>query len=344
MKKLLVFFSFLTIAGIMAVNFTSCTKEEPIPDPTLVLQADIDPNDGYTVILTVQVTDVASLSWDYGDGENSTQSGSHNYTYLASGDYTITVTATGDNGMVVSKTANVTIVASIEEMLAGADDNGKTWVLTQADGAGKMGVGDVDNNLDLKMDVIPAGILAAFGMESEYTDEFTFYKDGKFTVDTKNGKGIASALYGGILLNAGITTDVYMSPSINDLPLSIVPMAGVENGTWELSYESFSIMAQNEIDIPSESQVLEEKTFSFTEGDTRVNLKLSTGAYIGFFDMTYPAALMQAIGQPAQDVDNSFYIIKNVTPDEINIAIASCGLGDLLIYPTYMLHLTFVPK
>jgi len=340
MKKLLVFFSFLTVAGIMAVNFTSCNKEEPIPDPTLVLQADIDPNDGYTVILTIQVTDVASLSWDYGDGENSTQSGSHNYTYVASGDYTITVTATGDNGMIVSKTANVTIVASIAEMLAGADDNGKTWVLTKADGAGKMGVGHVDNELSLVQDVVPANMLAAFGMDSEYPDEFTFYKDGKFTVDTKNGKGLASALYGGLLLQTGLATDVYVSPDVLQLPLSIVPMGSVTNGTWELSYDDFSTMAQNEMGIASEDQVMEEKTFTFTEGDTRVKLNLSTGAYIGFFDLTYP--VIPNVLENA--VDNSFYIIKDVTPDEINIAIASCGLGEIIIYPTYMLHLTFVPK
>ncbi len=340
MKKLLFFLSFILVAGFMANNLTSCSSEDPIPDPTLVLQADIDPNDGYTVIISVQATDVASFSWNYGDGESSTQVGSHNYTYAASGNYTISVTVTGDNGMTVSKTANVTIVASIAEMLAGADDNGKTWVLTQADGAGKMGVGHVDNNLALIQDVIPANILAGFGMESEYPDEFTFYRDGTYKVDTKNNKALASALYGGVLLQTGMSTDVYMSPDVLQLPLSIVPFESVSDGSWEISYESFNTMAQNEIGIAEGDQVMEQKSFSFTEGDTRLNLKLSTGSYIGFYDLTYPAIP----GMLENPVDNSFYIVKNVTPDEINIAIASCGLSNILIYPTYLLHLTFVPK
>ena len=347
MKKLFVFFSMMMVAGIMAVNLTSCGEDEPdpLPTPTVQILVDVDEADGYTVNITVQATDAATFAWDYGDGNTSAVSGNHTHTYEASDSYTISVTVDNGEGLTANASKTVTIVASIEEMIAGTDDNGKTWVLTQADGAGKMGVGHVENEIALipGMDVIPANILVAFGMDSEYPDEFTFYKDGKFTVDTENGRGMASAVYGGVQMALG-ATDVYMSPDLNQLPLSIVSMASVNDGTWAISYDQFKIMAQNEVDIDAGDQVFEEKTFSFTEGDTRFKLDLSTGGYIGFFDMSYPAAVMEALGMPAQAVDNSFYIVKSVTPDEINVAIASCGLGDLLIYPTYMLHLTFIPK
>jgi hypothetical protein len=131
-----------------------------------------------------------------------------------------------------------------------------------------------------------------------------------------------------------------MSTDLNSLPLSSVPMANVTDGTWALSYEGFATMAQNEFLIDPADQVLEEKAFTFTEGEARVNLLLSTGSYAGFYDLTYPA-IPGILDDP---VDNSFYIIKDIKSDELNIAIASCGLSDLLIYPTYMLHLTLVPK
>jgi PKD repeat protein len=345
MRKLLMFFSMMIVAGFMALSFTSCDsggdEPEPAPVPTVQILADLDPDDGYTVNLTVQATNQSSLAWDYGDGNVSSETGNHSYTYSASGDYAISVVATGEGGT-DSDSKSVTIAASIEEIIAGAGDDGKTWVLTQADGAGKMGVGHVDNSLDIieGMDIIPANVLSLFGLGDEYPDEFTFFKDGSFAIDTKNGKGLASALYGGLLLQTGMETDVTMSESINDLPLSIVPFASVTEATWSLSYAGFTTMAQNEIGIDGGDQVLEEKNFSFTEGETRTELVLSTGAYIGFYDLTYP----EIPGVLPAAVDNSFYIIKEVTPDGMHIAVASCGLGDLLIYPTYMLHLTFVPK
>ena len=160
---------------------------------------DIDPDDGYTVNLTVEATDASSFEWDYGDGASSTESASHSYTYEASGDYTISVTVTGDGGSATDM-QDVTIVASLEEILAGSGDDGKTWVLTQLESnyAGKIGAGPVDASASLLPDIplIPSGFLNFFGLGDEYPDEYTFLKDGTYKIDVKNGQALAGLVYG----------------------------------------------------------------------------------------------------------------------------------------------------
>ena len=175
MKTNLTFIKMMAIAGILAVVSTSCKEtEDPIP-PTVRFLAEIDADDGYTVNLTLESTNASTFEWDYGDGNTSNEPVSHSYTYNASGEYIITVTARGDGGD-ATDSETVTIVSSLEEIIAGADNNGKTWVLTQAEGSypGKIGVTPVGDNVAPDPIAIPSGIVAAFGLGGELPDEFTF--------------------------------------------------------------------------------------------------------------------------------------------------------------------------
>ncbi len=339
MRKLLVFFSMLAVAGIMTVNLTSCGEDEPAPIPTVQLLADIDPDDGYTVNLTVQSTDATSFTWDYGDDQTSTQASNHSYTYEASGDYTISVTATGEGGM-ASATENVTIAASLEEIIAGPDNSGKTWVLTQAEASftGKVGGGMVVNEVSLipEMSQVVNNMLTAFGLGDEYSDEYTFYKDGKLEIDVKNGQALAGIMYGSV-------TELIVKPSDDTglLPLCAITYDNVTDATWELSYDDLTVTAYNEFKDP---QVMEDVTFTFPEDDANkiAEMKLSSGAYLGFVELDYR-------GVPGIDSDNSYYILKDVTPDAINIAIGISGIDQVDGVPnfmnsTFLLHLVLVPK
>lgn len=57
---------------------------------------------------------------------------------------------------------------------------------------GKMGGGGVTNDVAInpEMSLIPNDILTIFGLGDEYSDEFTFYRDGILSIDVKNGRSL----------------------------------------------------------------------------------------------------------------------------------------------------------
>lgn len=340
MRKLLVFFSMMVVAAAMSFNLTSCGSDDPDPlaKPTVQILVDVDEADGYKVNITVQATDAATYSWDYGDGETSTTSGNHSYTYAASGSYTIAVTVDNGEGLTASASETKSIVASIEEIIAGAGDGGKTWVLTQneASFAGKIGGGPVDNSMAIApdMSLIPSGVMEMFGLGGEYNDEYTFYNDGTLEINTQNGLALGGILYGSI-------TELIQVPSADpgSLPLCAMTYANVD-ATWSLGYEDLVVPCYNEFT----SEAFEDITFTFAEDDaTKVaEMKLSQGAFLGFADLDYT-------GVDGVDVDNSFYILKEVTPEAMHFAIGIAGMSDVsgvpaFMLPSFMLHLTLVPK
>ena len=169
-----------------AVLFNSCAEDPDPVTPTLQFIAEVD---GYDVTITAEATDAETWLWEYGDGNTATTMGSHSYSYenAGSGSYTITCTVTSKDDLTATKTASVTIAASIEEIMAGVGDEGKTWVLTQSESTytGKVGGGGVTNDLAIypQFGLIPNDMLGLFGLGDEYTDEFTFYRDGTLAID-----------------------------------------------------------------------------------------------------------------------------------------------------------------
>ncbi len=345
-------FSIIMIAAVFAIGFSSCSEDDPAPVPTVRFLADINADNNFQVDITLESTDASTFAWDYGDGNTSTEAASHSHTYEAAGEYTITVEATGDGGTATHSEV-MTIVASIEDLIAGIGDGSKTWVLTQTevDFAGQLGGGPVANDLPLipEMSLVPSGMLSMFGLGDEYEDEFTFYKDGTFTIDVKNAQALAGLVYGS-------TTQSITTPSTDPslLPLCAVQYANIADGTWALNYDDLTVRTFNEFT----SATLEDVVFTFGEDGNVGSFTLSSGAYVGFTDLTYPAIPELGIAEP---LDNSFYIIKDVTAESMNIAIGICGVPFLdaegnpvydqaeaaqpiFMYPTFMLHLTFVPK
>jgi len=343
----------MLFAGLLAVSFNSCKEEEePTPEPTVRFLVDVNATDGYTVDITLESTDATTFAWDYGDGNTSAENSSHSYTYEASGDYTITVTATGEGGT-ATDSESVTIVASFEEIMAGSDNNGKVWVLTQTEASfsGKMGAGPVQNDgyLIPEMSLVPSNMLGIFGLGDEYTDEFTFFKDGTFKVDVKNNQALAGVVYGETTQSI-----VTMSADPGSLPLCAVTYANIDDGTWALSYDDLTVTAFNEFS----SGEVEDVVYTFGEDANVANLQLSTGAYVGLVDLAYPA--IPAMGL-MDAVDNSFYVIKEISPEAIHVIIGINGVPGLdgegnavydpaeivtpvFMLPTFTLHLTLVPK
>ena len=322
-----------------AVLFNSCAEEEPVT-PTLQFIAEVD---GYTVTITAEATGADTYLWDYGDGNTSATVGSHEYSYETSGSgtYTITCTVTSKDDLTAAKTVDITIAASIEEIIAGVGDGGKTWVLTQVESnfTGKMGGGGVTNDVAIypDMSLIPNNVLGLFGLGDEYTDEFTFYRDGTLAIDLINGRSLVGIVYGNIMS----PNDIVVSTEYNSLPLASIPGQNVTNATWALSYEDRTVDWYDEF----VTQALAQTTFTFPENDPdkMAELVISEGAYVCLSDLYFPEPVATALGLPGP-VDNSLYILKEVTADMMNIAVGLNSWPEYAHLPSLLLHLVLVPK
>lgn len=204
----------LIYLGLMAYTF-SCSKDDA--RPTFPLSAEIfHSTDGKQVAFTALTHSAVSWSWDFGDGNTSTEKDPV-HVYEEGGYFIATLTATDGSGQTVTKEVKLALDLTPYALLTGdhtADDyDGKTWKLTADHSTG----GDyfADANADFTTvsgtpNPLPTGIFdLEFGMGDIYKDEFTFYYDASYKHDVKED----GASFGGLVFEyvtnggAGIVND-----------------------------------------------------------------------------------------------------------------------------------------
>lgn len=338
MKRLRFLILGLAALFAMAALFNSCAEEDPVT-PTLQFIAEAD---GYVVTITAEATGAETYLWDYGEGNTSATAGSHEYSYeeAGSGTYTISCTVTSKDDLSVTKTESVTIAASIEELISGVDNSGKTWVLTQVESsfAGKIGISGVTNNVIIyPTGLVPDDVLTIYGLGDEYTDEFTFYRDGTLAIDLKNDRSVVGIVYGDNIS----PNDIVKSTSWSSLPLASIPGMNMPDATWALSYADRTVDWYDEF----VTQGLAQSTFTFPEDDPNkiAEIVISEGAYLCINDLYYPEPFATEL-ELLEPVDNSIYILKEVTPDMMNLAIGINSWPEYPDVPSLMMHLILVPK
>lgn len=134
--------------------------------------------DGLTVAFTNTSANSSSYSWDFGDGNISTEE-SPTHTYETEGAYMVKLTAMDDGGNTdeISKEVVVSAAAFDPANLSGAD--GKVWKL---DGANSYYVGPSIGSGEW-WGGISEDDVAVRGCQMD--DEFIFYDDGTFVYDAK---------------------------------------------------------------------------------------------------------------------------------------------------------------
>ncbi len=173
--------------AVPLIFVSSCKEEEPLPDPIASFQYEISDADYLEVVFTNFSQNADSYSWDFGDGETSTEE-SPTHAYTDTGNYIVVLTATNAEG--VSATFNESIeIADPDEaltLLAGSDS--KTWKLYRV--GNSMGVGP---SLEAAYDW--------FALQNDgsrpcvYQHEFTFTRDGEYIFDDNGvfwGEGLES--------------------------------------------------------------------------------------------------------------------------------------------------------
>jgi len=260
------FYSLFTLVAITAIMF-SCGKD-PLP-PVVQMFAEPDADNPYIINFTTTVENVTSYAWDFGDGETSTEA-NPKHTYAMSGDYTAKVTVTGEGGT-AEATKAITIAASLKEMLSGGPGaaNGKIWVLSRTATPGMDGAGAIETNFPT--DIMPAtdNMLDIIGLGDEYDNEYTFYFDGTYKVNNKDGESLAGWLYSADVIG--------MDKVVATTPYGIfkVSRTNTSSATWDL-FEDTDLS----IDVVDESDA-SEKTVTFEGADY---ITFGGGGYIGIED------------------------------------------------------------
>ncbi len=85
-------FMAITLFAGLGLFITSCSDDEVLPKASFTSEAT-----ELVVAFTSTSTDATSYSWDFGDGNTSTEASPSN-TYEAAGTYTVKLTATNDDG------------------------------------------------------------------------------------------------------------------------------------------------------------------------------------------------------------------------------------------------------
>ena len=314
MRRLFVYLSMMVVAGMMALNLTSC-GDDPVPAPTVKIDVQ---KDGHKVVIAVLATDVNSYEWDYGDGNKSTASGSHEYTYEYSGDYVINVKVTGDGGTAFTS-ANVTIDPEPSEILAGTPKthpNGKTWVLDPKYHAGKNGAGPLIPALTITYPFLVDNVLeVALNMGAEYDNEFTFKYDGSLVINNKNGVSFGSQMYSFAVAQTGPAPGFEGGNGL--CGIAYTPKA---NGKYELKKGDLNM------------DVVIEDPANLGAGWQKGKLALTNQMYIeptdyfGFLEITKTV------------------LVKSITSEQMDVMFFMHGVVQEPMLPSTAIHVSFIPK
>lgn len=299
---------------IMIVFFLSSCAKEPTLGP---IEAEVD---GFSVSFSAFSTDAPNYLWEFGDETTSTEL-SPIHVYEHAGNYTVSLTVSGRGGEAQTQ-KEVRILPSVNDMLTGGSNtpNGKTWVLSSAYVEGVNGGSVVDNDMVVILPTVE-DILSIIGLGEEYDNEFTFYSDGRYKVDVKNGKALTAGIYA--TLN-DIIIDV--GNEENTMGIYQASYSNPAMATWTLHTEDLVIDAISNpfgqtVPAPVESRTITGKKWVSISGD----------AFFGILD--FPSTRQ--------------FLIKEISPERMDVALFICIYyydENKLDAPAYLYHLSYVPQ
>ena len=166
MKKII-----LSTFLLMAIIVVSCEDDEAtVEAPTARFNYTVDADNGLLVNFTNASLNADTYSWDFGDGESTTET-SPSHTYAADGTYDVTLTATNSGG-----SNSVTNQLELTSVLTLADLN-DTWKVAPEAGALAVGPTQGDGSW-WSLSEADVTTRACF-----IDDKYTLNADGSFSIE-----------------------------------------------------------------------------------------------------------------------------------------------------------------
>lgn len=281
--------SFYT-AIALAVILLACTDDGVSEFPTSVEM--FYSVAGKQAAFTALSHSVETYSWDFGDGQTSTEKDPV-HVYESGGYYTVTVKVTGKSGS-DEKTAQLAVDVTPYILLTGGPtaESGKTWKIDSSHPSGdKFALADGSFTT---VQALSTGVLSGVGYPEAYDDTFTFYFDGKYTANangapSSDGKAFGGYVHALLTGRSGVkaisgVSDVYDLCTSNYTPDDDSGFTFTEN-------ENFT--------VPTISGVI------YSGVNT---LSFSGGGYVGFLD-AQTKVILQSI------TDNSMRLVIFIAAD-----------------------------
>lgn len=163
----------------------ACNNDDEIPpvttgdDPVASFQFAVSDDNFLEVAFSNFSQNADSYSWDFGDGNSSTEE-SPTHVYETAGDYTVTLTASG-NGTTSEKSESISLTDPDGLLTLLAGTTSKTWIL-QREGIA-LGIGpSINDNAWWSF----GGVTALGDRPCILDDEFTFHRDGTWEFSSNN--------------------------------------------------------------------------------------------------------------------------------------------------------------
>lgn len=264
---------FVSIISVFLL-FTYCSKEEssgPLSDFQFLVK-------GTEVTFNGTVRNAKTIDCDFGDG-NSSNEEDPVHAYRKVGTYEVSMKVTAANGDSFTEVKKVTILPSPEILLTRGKANvkGKTWRISKVYTAGKDGAGPVGNDLEISLLSVD-NVLRMFGLNATYDDRFTFFHDGKYVVDNKDGNSMMGLVYAMVKHAKNIRV---VSADPQTLPLAEVAYTPKANATWEIKKGDFEVVAATgNVKFKDKTQLILTEYLAYKDAGTFVILKELTENYM----------------------------------------------------------------
>jgi len=176
---------------------SSCSEDETrktFPISADIFHSIVDKQVAFTALTHSAV----SWSWDFGDGETSSEKNPV-HIYADGGYYKVVLTATDSEGTTAAATIDIAVALTPYVLLTGGPTapNGKTWRLTATHPPeDKLANADAEFTIAAGApETLPQGAFDMYlNMKEVYLDEYTFHYDGSYGHDTKDDSAAFSGL------------------------------------------------------------------------------------------------------------------------------------------------------
>lgn len=130
--------TFMLLGAFALITFISCKDDVPVPDPIASFQFAVSTENWKEVTFTNYSQNAESYSWNFGDGQSSTDE-NPTHIFADAGNYTVTLTATNKDNVSKEFSETITITDPYVALRMLVGESSKTWKLLR-DGVA-MGIG-----------------------------------------------------------------------------------------------------------------------------------------------------------------------------------------------------------
>ena len=303
---------------VLSVLFSSCGTEEKkeFPLSAIIFYSIKDSQVAFHALTHSAV----SWHWDFGDGTTSDEQNPV-HIYENGGYYNVVLTATSANGESVTDEVRIGVLITPYVKLTGGATavNGKTWRLSSSHSSNGDYFANADADLtpyDEDITPLPNGAFKMYlDYEEVYTDEYTFYFDGRYEMKLTNyGADKGTGAFSGLVyeyMTTGGAGIIYASEMGQEFGLCIGAYTPEDNMTFTYAKkEDFTISSVYGAD----------GTITYKDVTT---LEFSGTAFVGFMD------------------NERKVILKDITEDRMTLVMFMAASPDYYPMNTHGLVLSF---